>query len=174
MVAVVTLRPSRDQFAFAAILIFYLAFWIFAPLLVSIYNLGLRYAPNQQTSTLALPRGGALRVDPKLAGEYADLIPLIQQHAAGEYIYAGPDAPEVYFLAGNRNPTRTLFDFLDQDTVHRSQNILDAIARNQVNVIAVREQPYFSQPLSPGLIQALAVQFPNAQTVGEFQVRWRQ
>ena len=174
VVGLSSLRPSRNDFVFAAVLIFYLAFWIFRATPGFIYNLGLRYAPNQQTVTLTLPRGGALRVDPQLADEYAQLIPLIQQHATGNYIYAGPDAPEVYFLAGKRNPTRTLFDFLDQDTINRNQNILDAIARNRVNVIAVREQPYFSQPLSPGLIQALAVQFPNVQTVGEFQVRWRE
>ena len=174
VVALSSLRPSHNNFIFGAVLIFYLAFWIFRATPGFIYNLGLRYAPNQQTTTLALPRAGALRVDPQLADEYARLIPLIQQHATGNYIYAGPDAPEVYFLAGKRNPTRTLFDFLDQDTINRNQNILNTIARNQVNVIAVREQPYFSRPLSPQLIQALAVQFPNTQTVGEFQVRWRQ
>jgi len=177
LLAVVLLRalsPSRNDFVFGAILIFYLAFWICRATPGFIYNLGLRYVPNQQTATLTLPRGGALRVDPELADEYARLIPLIQQHATGDYIYAGPDAPEVYFLAGKRNPTRTLFDFLGRDTTNHNQNILDAIARNEVNVIAVREQPYFSRPLSPQLIQALAVKFPNSQAVGEFQVRWRQ
>ena len=174
VVALSTLRPSRNGFVFASVLIFYLAFWILRATPGFIYNLGLRYAPNQQTATLTMARGGALRVDPQLADEYARLIPLIQQHATGDYIYAGPDAPEVYFLAGKQNPTRTLFDFLDQDTVHRNQNIIDAIARNRVNVIAIREQPYFSRPLNPQLIQALSVQFPNVQMVGEFQVRWRQ
>jgi 4-amino-4-deoxy-L-arabinose transferase-like glycosyltransferase len=174
VVALSSLRPSHNNFIFGAVLIFYLAFWIFRATPGFIYYLGLRYAPNQQTTALALPRAGALRVDPQLADEYARLIPLIQQHATGDFIYAGPDAAEVYFLAGKRNPTRTLFDFLDQDTINRSQNILDAITRNRVNVIAIRERPYFSQPLSPQLIQTLAMQFPNAQTVGEFQVRWRQ
>ncbi len=173
VVALSSLRPSHNNFIFGAVLIFYLAFWIFRATPGFIYNLGLRYAPNQQTTTLALPRSGALRVDPQLADEYARLIPLVQQHATGDFIYAGPDAAEVYFLAGKRNPTRTLFDFLDQDTINRSQNILDAITRDRVNVIAIRERPYFSQPLSPQLIQTLAMQFPNAQTVGEFQVRWR-
>jgi 4-amino-4-deoxy-L-arabinose transferase-like glycosyltransferase len=174
VVGLASLRPSRNDFVFAALLIFYLAFWVFRATPGFIYNLGLRYAPNQQTATLALPRAGALLVDPELADEYGRLIPLIQQHATGDYIYAGPDAAEVYFLTGKRNPTRTLFDFLDRDTVNRNRNILEAISRNRVNVIAVREHPYFSQPLSPQLIQALAAQFPNAQAVGEFQVRWRQ
>jgi 4-amino-4-deoxy-L-arabinose transferase-like glycosyltransferase len=174
VVGLTSLRPSRNDFVFAALLIFYLAFWVFRATPGFIYNLGLRYAPNQQAATLALPRAGALLVDPELADEYGRLIPLIQQHATGDYIYAGPDAAEVYFLTGKRNPTRTLFDFLDRDTVNRNRNILEAISRNRVNVIAVREHPYFSQPLSPQLIQALAAQFPNAQAVGEFQVRWRQ
>ena len=100
IVALSSLRPSRNDFVFGAVLIFYLAFWIFRATPGFIYNLGLRYAPNQQTATLALPRGGALRVDPQLADEYARLIPLIQQHATGNYIYAGPDAAEVYFPCG--------------------------------------------------------------------------
>jgi hypothetical protein len=170
--SLIALYPARNGFVFAAVLIFYLAFWVFRATPGFIYNLGLRYAPNQQTATLALPGAGGLRVDPKLADEYEHLIPLIQQHTIGDYIYAAPDSPEVYFLAGKRNPTRTLFDFFDDNT-NRSQNILDAIARNRVNVVAIREQPYFSQPMRPELIQALAVRFPNAQIVGEFQVRWR-
>jgi hypothetical protein len=174
VVGLTLVRPTRNDFVFAALLLFYLAFWVFRATPGFIYNLGLRYAPNQQTATLALPRAGDLRVDPQLADEYERLIPLIQQHATGEYIYAGPDAAEVYFLAGKRSPTRTLFDFLDQDAVNRNRNILDAIARNRVNVVAIRKHPYFSQPLSPQLLQALATQFPNSQSVGEFQVRWRE
>jgi hypothetical protein len=34
--------------------------------------------------------------------------------ANGKLIDATPDCPEVYFLYGFRNPTRTLFDFGDE------------------------------------------------------------
>jgi hypothetical protein len=172
--ALVVLRPSHNRFALAAILIFYLAFWIFRATPGFIYNLGLRYAPDQQTAIMVLPRAGALRVNPQLAEEYTRLIPLIQQHAIGDYIYAAPDCPEVYFLSGKRNPTRTLFDFFDRDTTGRNQRILDTVDRTGVNVVAILTNPYFSPPMNSELVHALALRFPKAEVVGRFQVRWRQ
>ncbi len=172
--ALVAVRPSCNRFAFAAILVFYLAFWIFCATPGFIYNLGLRYAANRQTATLVLPRAGGLRVDPQLAEEYARLIPLIQQHATGDYIYAAPDCPEVYFLSGKRNPTRSLFDFFDQDSTNRNQRILGTLDKNHVNVVTILTETYFSPPMNSGLLRELSVRYPNAEVVGSFQVRWRQ
>ncbi len=173
VVAIIALRSSRNTFVFASILIFYLGFWVFRATPGFIYNLGLRYAPNQQTATLALPRAGGLHVDPKLADEYARLIPLIEQHASGDYIYAAPDCPEVYFLAGKRNPTRILFDFFDADAANYNQRILDAIDRTQVKAVAISTNPWFSRPMNAALVRALAMRFPESQIVGDFEIRWR-
>lgn len=173
IVGLVALRPLRNTFAFASILIFYLAFWVFRATPGFIYNLGLRYAPNQQTETLTLPRAGTLRVDPKLADEYARLIPLIQQHASGDYIYAAPDSPEVYFLTGKRNPTRILFDFFDADAPQYNQGVLDALNSMQVKVVAISTDPWFSRPMNPALARAIAMRFPESQLIGKFELRWR-
>ena len=167
------LRPSPNRFAYAAILVFYLAFWIFRATPGFVYNLGLRYAPDRQTATLDLPRAGGLRVDPQLAQEYDRLIPLIQQHATGDYIYAAPDCPEVYFLSGKRNPTRTLFDFFDQDTPDRNRKILDTVDRHDVNVVAILTETYFSPSMNSELLRELTVRYPNVEIVGRFQVMWR-
>jgi hypothetical protein len=97
---------------------------------------------------------------------------MAQQHASGQFIYAAPDCPEVYFLTGLRNPTRTLFDFFDEQE-GRTQRILNAIQNHHVNVIVVASQQPFSPPIAPDLLSALKDQFPQSAKVGRFVVRWR-
>jgi hypothetical protein len=97
----------------------------------------------------------------------------VRAHATGEYIWAGPDAPEVYFLSGKRNPTRTLFDFFD-DPTERSARVLTAIDRHDVRAIVIHLGAAFSGPLPPALQDSLARRFPNADSAGSFQIRWRE
>ncbi len=108
--------------------------------------------------------------------QYERLIPLVQQHAAGGYIYAAPDCPKVYFLSGLRNPTRTLFDFFD-NAMGRTERILNAIEAHQVKVVVIRNDRrilrQFSPSLPPDLAGALQQRFPNSATVAWFEVRWR-
>ena len=112
-------------------------------------------------------------MDAQSAGLYNALIPIIQQHANGQFIYADPDCPEVYFLAGFRNPTRTLFDFFDAPE-GRTQRILNAIQNHHVNVIVLASQQSFSPPIVPDLLAALKDRFPQSANVGRFEVRWKQ
>jgi hypothetical protein len=104
------------------------------------------------------------------ATEYERLIPLVQAHATSELIYAGPDCPEVYFLAARRNSGRELFDFFD-DTDHRAR-VLQAIESHDVRVVVLNSRPAFSRR-DRDLETALAERFPHTETVGRFQVRWR-
>jgi len=71
------------------------------------------FAPEEETAVLNLPRGQGLRIPASDAAEFGELIPFVSSLAAGKPILAGPDCPEVYFLAGVRNPTRSLFEFLE-------------------------------------------------------------
>ena len=136
-----------------------------------IYAMGSHYESDQQTQALTLPRAGGLRVSPSEAAEYERLIPLIQQHAEGEFIYAGYDSPEVYFLSDLRGPKGTMFEFFD-DSTGRKDRILDAIDTHHVNVVAISLRPGFT-PRDPELEAALTERFPHSETVGRFQVRWR-
>ncbi len=77
-----------------------------------IYSMGVRSAPDRQVHDLSLARGG-LRVASEESRAYEQLISTVRSYATGQFMYAAPDCPEVYFLTGLRNPTRTLFDFLD-------------------------------------------------------------
>jgi hypothetical protein len=136
-----------------------------------IYAMGNHYEPDAQSEALTLPRAGALRVSRSEAAEYERLIPLIQEHAAGDVIYAGHDSPEVAFLAGLRNANAALFDFFD-DPVGRKERILAAIDAQDVHVVAISMEPGFT-PRDRELEAALAERFPHAEIVGRFEVRWR-
>jgi dolichyl-phosphate-mannose-protein mannosyltransferase len=156
----------------AATMAFYLAFavrWIHPGF---IYNMGLYYEDDMQTELLALPRGG-LRVTAEDAAQYVRLVAAVQAHAHGPYAYATPDCPEVSFLSGLRNPTRTLFDFFDEP-VGRTPRILTTLAGARVNVAVLNRKPAFSGPPPADLLAALAERYPRSTTVGRFEVRWRE
>ena len=103
--------------------------------------------------------------------EYESLMPLIAQNAGGEYIFSGPDSPEVYFLSGRRNPTRSLFDFLD-DQEGRTARILDTINRRGVRLVVINDHPLLSAPLDPSLARELRSRYPHDSVIGRFTIRW--
>jgi hypothetical protein len=164
-------RPPR--FVIGALVIFYLCFAVFRVTPTFIYEMGKYYSPDTQTERLSLPLAGGLRVDPREAGLYERLIPLVHEHAAGQFIYAAPDCPEVYFLSGLQNPTRTLFDFLD-DATDRTQRILTTLEDHHVRVVAIKQSPGFSNEMDPSLEKALDERFPKSEDLDEFEVRWRE
>jgi len=130
----------------------------------------LRY-PDRLSAPLPGPRAGGTRVRAEEARQYEQLLPLIQAHAgAGDCIYAGPDAPEVYFLAGKRNPTRLTFDFLSDEP---PATVVSAIEHHDVRVAVIRNDPEFSR-LTPELRDFLVHAFPNSTSTGRFEVRWRE
>jgi hypothetical protein len=154
------------------LLSFYLLFAVVRVKPTFLYFMGIQYRADTQTQALLLPRAGGVRVDAAGADSYNSLIPLVQKHAAGEFIYAAPDCPEVYFLSGFRNPTGTLFDFFD-DPYNRTERILKTIDARAVNVVVLNNSTYFSAPMVSDLRAALTDRFPNAAKVGHFDVRWK-
>jgi hypothetical protein len=162
-------QPPR--FVLGTLLVFYLLFAVLRITPGFIYSMGISYSPDLQTERLALARAGGLRTNPSLAELYDRMIPLIQSHAKGKYIYAAPDCPEVYFLSGLQNPTRTLFEFLDAPE-GRTERVLKALESHDVSVIAIHDDPQFSHPVEPALRKTLEKRFPNSVVMGAFQVRW--
>jgi hypothetical protein len=127
--------------------------------------------PSRGTARLDLPRGGLI-VRQAERDEYIGLVTTIQRHSVGRFIYASPDAPEVYFLAEKENPTRTLFDFFD-DSPARTSRILAAVRQHDVDVIVINNRPRFSGPMPSDLRDSLARSFSDSTEVGNFLVRWR-
>jgi hypothetical protein len=162
--------PRPPRFALGAVIVFLL---LFAALPITPYYLGIRHEPHSRSEELRLPRAGGLQVESSDAKLYEELIPLLQAHASGSFIYAAPDCPEVYFLSGLKSPTRHFFDTAE-DTNGQSERTMKAIERLNVNVITINKHPQFSGPLSPDLQAALEQRYPNTTEVGTFQVRWRE
>ena len=152
-------------------LVFYL---LFAAIWINpgyVYNLGRRPGAYRADAPLALGRGG-LRVPADEAGVYQNLVAQIRQRAGTGSIYAGPDCPEVYFLAGYANPTRGFFDFLGPFE-GRSDRILRLIDERRTDVVVLNRAPAFSRPPEPALESSLRERFPRSAEIGKFTLFWR-
>lgn len=129
---------------------------------------GLR--PRVPLVSLAIP-GASLRVPEPDVLHYRAVVQELGRHARGAYTYAGPDAPEVYYLARLRNPTRALFEFMEPAAeAGPSPELLRTYG---VTAIAINRRPKFSRPLAPAVQRALADEFPAAVDIGKFTVRWK-
>jgi hypothetical protein len=107
------------------------------------------------------------------AGQYEATVDVVRQHARGEYIWASPDVPQLYFLSGYRNPTRSLFEFFD-DTTGRSARVLRALDERQVNLVVLNISPQFSPRISVELYRQLAKRYPNSVLVEPYLIKWRE
>jgi hypothetical protein len=130
-----------------------------------------QYEAYPAVRPVAIDRAG-LTVPLFQAGQYESAVRMVRTHARGEYIWASPDAPQLYFLAGYRNPTRSMFEFFD-DTTGRSARILDALDRLDVNLVVLNLRPEFSPRISLPLYRELAKRYPNSALVEPYLIKWR-
>jgi hypothetical protein len=132
------------------------------------------YLPSPPTERMATARG-ALDIPVFQREGYDRVISLLRQHARGGYTWAGPDAPEMYFLAGLKNPTRSLYEIFD-DTAGHTERVLRAIDSHAVTVVLVNRVPRMGFPrgVSPELDAGLAKRYPMSDSVGPLLVRWRE
>jgi hypothetical protein len=130
-----------------------------------------QYEPYPEIRPLALDRAG-LVVPLYQAGQYEAAVTLVRQHARGEYIWASPDAPQLYFLSGFRNPTRSLFEFFD-DTAGRSARILRMLDARDVNLVVLNVKPEFSPRIPIALYRELAKRYPRSALVEPYLIKWR-
>jgi hypothetical protein len=132
---------------------------------------GLHYNSRDAEAELTLGRAGGLRVSEADAAVYDRVVALLQTHAENDYAYAGPDAPEVYFLSGLTNPTPYLFEFFTRSDLERDlARAMDSLA---ISVIAINRAPQFTRPFSDDFMGRLQQVYPNAEAVGKYVVRWR-
>ena len=130
-----------------------------------------QYEAYPEVRPVALERAG-LRVPLYQAGQYEAAVRVVREHARGQYIWASPDAPQLYFLAGYRNPTRSLFEFFD-DTTGRSERILRTLDQLDVNLVVLNLNPEFSPRISLPLYRELAKRYPNSALVEPYLIKWR-
>jgi hypothetical protein len=129
------------------------------------------YHPYTAIKRLALPRGG-LDVQDFQADIFAILVPMLRARAQGGYTWASRDCPEIYFLTGLKNPTRTLFDFFD-DTTNYTSRTLRMLDEHHITAIVMNKWPVFSPQFSEAFVDSLVKRYPFATNIGPYHVRWR-
>ena len=160
--------PGRAHLAVAAL------FFAFAVVFVNqsyAWNVGVRFLPYHPESQLELARGG-LSVSAADKQTYEGVVRLLEQHAAGGTIYAGPDCPEIYFLSGFPNRTRAIFDFLSPTLI--DEGAISALLTNgSIKAVVVNTAPLFSPKIDPAVLRLLEARFPSSQQIGRFVVRFQ-
>jgi hypothetical protein len=124
------------------------------------------------TTALDLQRGG-IRVSARDAELYRDLVGEVRRHLGEGTLWAGPDAPEVYYLAGVPNPTPTLYEFLGPEAESREVTV-PPYASPDIRVVVVNTRPLFSEALSADAMEILSLALPASRSFGPYQVRWRE
>ncbi|MEJ2204101.1 MAG: glycosyltransferase family 39 protein [Gemmatimonadota bacterium] len=144
-----------------------------AGVLAALYTfLGAGYVAGvaaSSTTPLALERGG-IRVSEADAEQYARMTEVVRTHGRGGDIWAGPDAPEVYFLSGKPNRTPVIYEFLTPSSPTPEELVRFLDTRT---VVVINSRPLFSAPLSDDVQARLTRAFPEEEAIGPYIVRWR-
>jgi hypothetical protein len=156
-----------------AMLLGYVAFAVLSLNVGSVWNIGVVHQPGYPVVRVAQLERARLRIPQTDGYEYLSLVTTIRTLIpAGEYVYATPDCPEVYFLTGARNPTRDLYEFLGPSRLG-VEGTLELIKRHGIRLVVINRRPHFSGPVDPALEAALESHLPHSAIVGRFVVRWR-
>ena len=137
-----------------------------------IQHLGFRYRPHEETEALEVVRARGIRVSPGQKREVEQLVAALQRTDTGPAILALPDAPEVYFLTGLDNPTRTLFDFFD-DQEQRTEQVLSLVDDLGLTVVVLNRGQIFSPPIEGVLLDSLEARFGWSAEAGRFRILWQ-
>ena len=155
----------------ALVMAFLIAFAVLRVNTSTLFGMGVLYQPYPLTASLGLSRGH-LDVPAQEAVMYRVAVNTLQRHARGGYTWASPDCPEIYFLSGLRNPTRSLFDFFDDES-GRTARILATLERRGVTAIVLNSAPQFTNGIAEDLVTELERRYPFGANIGKFQVRWQ-
>ena len=150
------------------------AFYVlFAALVVQPHFLARRYKIDYDSTPLTLPRAGGIRISRESSAQYTELIPFIKKIAGGNAIFAGPDCPEIYFLADIKNQTPIIFDSLE-DTRDYERNMKSLLDRpNFIKTAVLHDATVSAAYLLQVLRPLIATRFPNSRKIGSFTVYWR-
>lgn len=160
---------SRAPLFFVLVLLGFTVFRVDAGFL---YHLGFRYRAHRQTEALELPRARGVRVTPEEKQEIEQLVNGILNLDTGPTILAIPDAPEVYFLTGLRNPTPALYEFFD-DPATRTEQVLALLDDTDLDLVVLNRRRLFSPPVDGPLLDSLLARFPLTVEVGRFRILWK-
>ncbi len=131
---------------------------------------GVAHEPRGEVALLAPDRIN-LRVPEVQKRGYQAIAEVVRRETStpGD-LWAGPDAPEIYFLTAKRNPSRSFYDFFDPDS---EAKLLEMTAEPGLRLVVINLRPEFSPPLSKAALATLAERFPNVLQIGPMLIRWR-
>lgn len=170
-VALVRLADRVPNALQVVVIGFLLTFGLLRVVPGSLGSRGLGFAPSTNVAPLDLPRSG-LRVEPLESVVYEAVITLVQEKARGGMIWAGPDAPEIYFLSGLPNRTRTFFDFLDGPALN-DVSLIERIDALAAEVVVVKKNAQFSPALSLAVVDSLRRTYTSQRDFPGYLVLWR-
>jgi hypothetical protein len=160
---VTTARKQPGTYVLGAIAGFYLLFGVIMLVPDHVYELTHKVG---LTEKLQLERSGGLRIE--YAGEFADLIHLLQQHSPNGLMYAGSDCPELYFLSGLKNVTRN-------DGGVPADEVLKVLQSDDLKLVVINESPFFPNArLGPEVKAEVVRKFPHDSQFGIFHVFWKE
>jgi hypothetical protein len=152
------------------VIVFLLMFGLVRVIPGTVESFGSRFMATDETVPLPLERSG-LQVRESDVKTYEVLIRNVRNFAKERTLWAGPDAPEVYFLSGIPNRTRTLFDFLDADA--GTVPIMERVRAAEATLVVLKLQPDFSPPPDDATVNALKAELPNVGSAPGFLVFWK-
>lgn len=150
---------------------FFLAFGYARLMPGTINTLGVRFLPGQEDGVLSLPRA-TLRVRQREAMQYDAVITLVRELAEGRTLWAGPDSPEIYFLSGVPNRTRTMFELFDRSP-DAALPLPQRLAHIGASLVVLKRDLASGVPPSAATIAELRVAYPHAREFPGFLVLWR-
>lgn len=121
----------------------------------SLNTLADRFVRDGQVEVLD-PDRASIRVDPAEARGTRRIVNLLRRHSRGRYTFAGPDTPQLYFLANLDNPTRSLFDFVDTTDSARGSALLRTLRRTGVTAVAINRDPGHSEALDASTLDCVS------------------
>lgn len=162
---IVANQPQAPQLALAGILVFYLAFAV-----IHLNGPDPRDNVNWMARRRAVERMGLERCDLTVkaaeAAVYRELVQHIAEHSSpGNYILAGPDCPQVYYLSQRRNPSPVMYEFFRPAWLGDRADLIAELDRRDVNVFVLNLFPGFSDRMPESLIAELSRRFPSQQSV---------
>jgi hypothetical protein len=120
---------------------------------------------------LATPRG-RLKLTVADSSAYTRMLALVAEHRGSGAMLAGPELPEVYFLADNPVAPHDAYELL-RPSVTDSTAAAAVFARDHITVLVIKPEPMFAHPL-PGDVSAwIGTHYPHHETLGAFEVRWQ-
>ena len=159
------LRRESPRPLFLCVLCLYLGFALVWLNHGRIQRIGVQFVAQANSAPMLLSRCD-LRVTESQASLYNRVISEVVAHSQDDdFIYATTDCPEIYFLSGRRNPTRTFYEFLDPDfqapPSERVARISAILEQCKVGVVVLHWEGGSSGPPSLEMALAIAERFPH-------------